>query len=211
MRHYLKRDISMFAKVFRPLIGVFVGLNFVYLINSALFFSDVEIQTESSDYVLLMVMTCFLPMILSILLVEVDMTMNRNLLGYLAFFMLGLSIGQLLFTIFNDKFIERHTKTAYIETQRLLNISDDVTYSKRQLEFMNDKKANNFEALNKYVIDRDSLAVAGVRATANLLLSMNGNKDPVLQEAFDIIIKDKVVTVQEIDEFNKLVINQKMK
>lgn len=211
MRHYLKREISMFAKIVRPVIGVLVGLNFLYLINSCLFFSNVEIPTESSDYVLLMVLTCFMPMVSSILLIDVDMPMNKNMLCHLAYFLIGVTIGQLLFTVFNDKFIERHTKTAYAEIQRLLNISDDVTYSRKQLEFINDKKSNNFESLTKYVSDRDSLAVAGVRATANLLLAMNENKDPVLQAAFDKIIEDKVVTVQEIDDFNKFVINYKMK
>jgi len=202
----------MFAKVWRSVIGVCVGFNFLYLINSAFFFSNVDIGTKSSDYVLLMVLTCFIPMILSILLIDVeDMTMNQNALGYLAYFLVGVVIGQVFFTVFNDKFVDKHTKTAYIEIQKLLNIRDDVTYTNRQLEFLNDKKANDFEALNKYIKDRDSLAVAGITATSNFLMSMNGNQDPVLQKAFDKIVKDKVVTIQELEDFHKLVINQKMK
>lgn len=200
----------MFSEIIRPFVGIFVGMNFLYLINSFLFFSNVEIPTESSDYVPLIILTCFLPMMLAILLIETKLPMSKNFLYYMSYFLVGTIISQLIFSVFNDGFIEEHTKKAYNEIQLLLNISEDSAYSQQQQEFLNDKKDNNFEALSKYVKDRESIAVAGITATSNLILAMNTNKDPELQSVFDKIIEDKVITVKEIDDFNKFVIKHKM-
>lgn len=106
--------------------------------------------------------------------------------------------------------MNKQTEVAYVEMQKIFNIPDMGSYSEFQLEFLKDKEANDYKALTKYSKNFDTFKSVDTEKTAGLILSMNNNNDPDLQAKFNAIIADKIVTVQEFNDFNDLVVKQKM-
>lgn len=200
----------MLVNILRGFLSIFAGAMFLFLFNSMIFFNNLELGRLSSDYMLLIVFLSFIPGFVSMLFFGEQFTMLKNFLVNGAYFLAGLLITQCLFVVFNDNFVDRNTKKAYVEMQEDLNIKDTGTYGNLQSDFLKDKAANDFKALSKYVDDKDTFKVASAEKTASLILSMNTNTDPVLQEQFDKILADKVISTKEFESFNTFVIKHKM-
>jgi hypothetical protein len=211
MLYHLKREVFMFVNILRGILSVCAGAMFLFLLNSIIFFNSFELEQLSNDYLLLMIFFSFAPLFVAILFFGEEFTMFKNFMLNGAYVLSGLLIAQGFFVAYNDNFVARNTTKAYQEIQKKLNITDTGTYGSLQLDFLKDKADNNYKALSKYVDDKNNFKVADIEKTAGLILAMNANKDPVLQEQFDKILADKVVTVRELDNFNEFVIQHKMK
>lgn len=198
----------MLANILRAFIATFAGIIFLYFSNNIIFFTDFSDIAE--HYVLLIFVLVFMPLFFSFLIFGDNLTFWQNISLNGAFFLSGLLIAQGAFVAFNDTYVNRQTKVAYQELQKIFNISDTVTYSEFQKEFLKDKEANDYKALDKYSKNFDTFKGVDTEKIAGLILAMNNNKDPDLQSKFDKIIADKIVTVKEFNDFNNFVVKQKM-
>lgn len=192
----------------RAIVASFAGIMFLYCVNNLIFFND--FSNLSEHYSLLIFVLVFIPLFFSFLIFGENLTFWRNISLNGAFFLSGLLIAQGAFVAFNDIYVNRQTKVAYQELQKIFNISDTVAYSEFQKEFLKDKNDNNYKDLDKYSKNFDMFKGVDTEKLAGLILSMNNNKDSTLQEKFDGIIADKIVTVQEFNYFNNFVVKQKM-
>lgn len=192
----------------RAIVASFAGIMFLYCLNNLIFFND--FSNLSEHYSLLIFVLVFIPLFFSFLIFGENLTFWRNISLNGAFFLSGLLIAQGAFVAFNDIYVNRQTKVAYQELQKIFNISDTVAYSEFQKEFLKDKNDNNYKDLDKYSKNFDMFKGVDTEKLAGLILSMNNNKDSTLQEKFDGIIADKIVTVQEFNYFNNFVVKQKM-
>lgn len=200
----------MRTQILRAIVSITAGILFLFFLNSTVFFENLELKQLSSNYILFIVLFTFLPLFLAILVFSEDLSLPKSSLINGAYFIVGIFISQVAFIAFNDEFVEKSTREAYIKMQEDFNIVDDGIYGPKQLEFIKDKSANDFKALSKYVVEKDNYKVAGAEKTASLILLMSTNTDPVLKEQFDKILEDKVVSVKEFETFNKFVIRHKM-
>lgn len=198
----------MLANIMRAIVASFAGIMFLYCLNNLIFFND--FSNLSEHYSLLFFVLVFIPLFFSFLIFGENLTFWRNISLNGAFFLSGLLIAQGAFVAFNDIYVNRQTKVAYQELQKIFNISDTVAYSEFQKEFLKDKNDNNYKDLDKYSKNFDMFKGVDTEKLAGLILSMNNNKDSTLQEKFDGIIADKIVTVQEFNYFNNFVVKQKM-
>lgn len=210
MLYHLNREVLMRTNILRGLVSITAGILFLFFFNSIVFFDNLELKSISSNYVLFVVLFCFLPLFLSLMIFGEQLSMSKNLLINGAYFLSGLLISQGAFVAFNDTFVDRNTIKAYVQMQEDLNITADGAYGPNQLNFLKDKTANDFKALSKYVVEKDNYKVASAEKTASLILLMTTNTDPVLKEQFDKILEDKVVSVKEFETFNKFVIRHKI-
>jgi hypothetical protein len=198
----------MLANIMRAVIATSAGIMFLYCVNNLIFFTD--FNNLSEHYSLLIFVLVFIPLFFSFLIFGDNLTFWQNISLNGAFFLSGLLIAQGAFVAFNDTYVNKQTKVAYQELQKIFNISDTVTYSEFQKEFLKDKEANDYKALTKYSKNFDTFKSVDTEKVAVLILAMDTNKDPILQEKFNAIIADKIVTVQEFNEFNYFVVKQKM-
>lgn len=199
----------MLFKIIRFGLPIFAGMSFIFFLNSLIFFNNLILIDVTNKFFMLLFLFAFIPLMISFV-ISAELTFFKNFVIQASYFLSGLLVAHGLFIIFNDSFVVYNTEKAYIEIQNSLNISDSGSYGPFQDEFLKDKSDNNYEALSKYVEKKTIFKVAEKEVVAHLILSMNSNKDPILQQAFDKIIEDKVLSVQEVDDFNNLVIKHKI-
>lgn len=200
----------MWTNIMRAVFAIFSGIAFLYCINSNIFFSELNLNHEAEQYFLWIFILTLIPFLLSFIIFAENLTFWQNTSVNGAFFLSGLLMAQGAFIAFNDNYVNDKTKIAYVKMQEILNISDTGGYSDFQLSFLKDKEANDYKALTKYSKNFDTFKSVDTEKTAGLILSMNNNNDPDLQAKFNAIIADKIVTVQEFNDFNDLVVKQKM-
>lgn len=200
----------MRTNILRCLIGMSAGIMFLFFFNSMIFFDNLDLKQVSSNYMLFIILFSILPLFFSAIILGEDLSMPKLLLINGAYFLAGVLVSQGAFIQFNNAFVDKSTREAYVKMQENLNITDDGVYGPNQREFLKDKAANDFKALSKYVVDKDTYKVASAEKTASLILLMSTNTDPVLKEQFNKILEDKVVSFKEFETFNDFVIKNKM-
>ena len=131
----------------------------------------------------------FLPLFLSTIILSEDLSIPKSILINGAYFLSGILISQGAFIAFNDEFVDKSTREAYVKMQENFNITDDGVYGPNQREFLKDKAANDFKALSKYLTDKNTYKVASSEKTSSLILLMSTNTDPVLKEQFNKILE----------------------
>lgn len=198
----------MLANIMRAVIATLAGIIFLYCVNNLIFFTD--FNEISQHYITLIFVLVFMPLFFSFLIFGDNLTFWQNISLNGAFFLSGLLIAQGAFVAFNDTYVNKQTEVAYVEMQKIFNIPATGSYSQFQLEFLKDKEANNYKDLTKYSKNFDTFKSIDTEKAAGLILAMDNNKDPILQEKFNSIIADKIITVQEFNNFNYLIIKHAM-
>lgn len=208
--YHLNREVLMRTNILRCLVSMCAGIMFLFFFNSMVFFHDLDLNFESNNYMFFIVIFTFLPLFLSTIILSEDLSIPKSVLINGAYFLSGILISQGAFIAFNDEFVDKSTREAYVKMQENFNITDEGVYGPNQREFLKDKAANDFKALSKYLTDKNTYKVASSEKTSSLILLMSTNTDPVLKEQFNKILEDKVVSAKEFETFNAFVIKHKM-